>query len=87
VSALGCVRKAGAFVVLHHADVPTDERSWFGPVAATGPARSLNDCAREALSPDLLRQAAEQAPRRGLVTRGELGAVDEALKPFGGLAA
>jgi succinate dehydrogenase/fumarate reductase flavoprotein subunit len=47
----------------------------------------LADSREEALSPDLLRQAAEQALRRGLVTRGELGAVDEALKPFGGLAA
>ncbi len=76
-----------AGVVLHHADVPADERSWFGAVPVTGPARSLNDCAREAMSPDLLRQAAEQALRRGLVTRAELGAVVDALEPFGGLAA
>jgi hypothetical protein len=38
------------------------------------------------MSPDLLRPAAQQAIRRGLVTRDELGDVDEALKPFGGLA-
>ena len=72
-------------VVLHHADVPPEERVWFGAVPTTNPRRSLNDCAREDLSPDLLRQAAQQAMRRGLVTRAELGDVEEALKPFGGL--
>ena len=42
---------------------------------------------RVGLSPDLLRQAAQQALRRGLVTKAELADVEEALKPFGGLAA
>jgi len=74
-----------AGVVLHHADVSPDERAWFGAVPTTNPRRSLNDCAREAMSPDLLRQAAQQAIRRGLVTKAELGDVEEALKPFGGL--
>jgi predicted transcriptional regulator of viral defense system len=72
-------------VVLHHADVPPEERAWFGAVPTTNPRRSLNDCAREDLSPDLLRQATQQALRRGLVTTAELGDVEEALKPFGGL--
>ena len=72
-------------VVLHHADVPPEERAWFGAVPTTNPRRSLNDCAREDLSPDLLRQAAQQAMRRGLVTRAELGDVEKALLPFGGL--
>ena len=74
-------------VVLHHADVSQGERAWFGAVPTTTPRRSLNDCAREHVSPDLLRQTAQQAIRRGLVTKAELGDVDEALKPFGGLAA
>jgi predicted transcriptional regulator of viral defense system len=74
-----------AGVVLHHADVPPEERAWFGAVPTTSPRRSLNDCARADLSPDLLRQAAQQAVRRGLVTTAELGDVEEALKPFGGL--
>jgi predicted transcriptional regulator of viral defense system len=76
-----------ADVVLHHADVPADDRSWFGAVPTTNPRRSLNDCAKGGLSPELLRQAAQQALRRGLVTRNELGDVEAALKPFGGLAA
>ncbi|MGH8324888.1 MAG: type IV toxin-antitoxin system AbiEi family antitoxin domain-containing protein, partial [Steroidobacteraceae bacterium] len=75
-----------AGVRLHHADVPPQDRSWFGAVPTTTPRRTLNDCAREGLAPELLRQAAKQALRRGLVTKGELGDVEEALEPFGGLA-
>lgn len=74
-------------VVLHHADVPPEDRAWFGAVPTTNPRRSLNDCAREGLSPELLRQAARQAIRCGLVTRSELGDVAAALAPFGGFAA
>jgi len=74
-------------VVLHHADVAPDERSWFGAVPATNAARTLNDCARAGLSPELLRQATKQALHRGLVTRNELGDVEVSLAPFGGIAA
>jgi predicted transcriptional regulator of viral defense system len=74
-----------ADVVVHHANVPPEDRTWFGAVPTTNPRRSLNDCAREGLSPELLRQAAQQALRRGLVAKAELGDVEEALKPFGGL--
>jgi predicted transcriptional regulator of viral defense system len=73
-------------VVLHHADVSPAERAWFGAAPTTNPRRSLNDCAREGLSPELLRRAAQQALRRGLVTEPELGDVEAALRPFGGLA-
>jgi predicted transcriptional regulator of viral defense system len=72
-------------VVLHHADVPPEDGGWFGAVPMTNARRSLNDCAREGMSPDLLHQAVQQAIRRGLVNRAELGDVDEALKPFGGI--
>lgn len=74
-----------AGVVLHHADVAPKERSWFGAVPTTSPARTLTDCANEGLSPELLKQAAKQALRRGLVTKAELDAVKKALAPFGGL--
>jgi len=76
-----------ADVVLHHADVPPEDRTWFGAVPTTNPRRSLNDCARDGLSPELLRQAAQQALRRGLVATAELDDVKDALAPFGGLAA
>ncbi|MBN2192205.1 MAG: type IV toxin-antitoxin system AbiEi family antitoxin domain-containing protein [Polyangiaceae bacterium] len=73
-------------VVIHHADVPPEDRSWFGPVPATSARRTLSDCAKSGLSPELLRQAARQALGRGLVARSELGDVEAALEPFGGLA-
>lgn len=74
-------------VVLHHADVPTEDRSWFGAVPVTSVHRTLDDCAREALSPEHLRKAAQQALRRGLVTRADLGEVAKSLRGFGGLRA
>jgi len=73
-------------VVLHHADVPARDRTWFGAVPTTVPARTLNDCARDGLSPELLRRAAQQALHRGLVAKSELADVEAALEPFGGLA-
>lgn len=73
-------------VVLHHADVAPEDRAWLSAVPITNPRRTLNDCAREGLSPELLRQAAQQALRRGLVTKAELHDVEAALEPFGGLA-
>jgi predicted transcriptional regulator of viral defense system len=75
-----------AGVLLHHADVAPEERAWFGPVPATSASRTLNDCAHSGLSPELLHQAAQQALRRGLVTRSELAHVETALQPFGGLS-
>jgi predicted transcriptional regulator of viral defense system len=74
-------------VELHYADVPAEDREWFGVIPVTRVQRTLNDCARDKLSPDLLRQAAHQALARGLVVRDELRDVARALVPFGGLAA
>ncbi len=74
-------------VVLHYASVPNRDRAWAGPVPITSVRRTLIDCARDQVSPDLLRQAAQQALRRGLVTKPELRDVEIALEPFGGLAA
>jgi hypothetical protein len=72
-------------LVLHYADVPPKDRSWNGAVPVTSTRRTLNDCAFEGLSPDLLRQATKQALTRGLVTKAELADVEKTLKPFGGI--
>lgn len=72
-------------IVVHHDDVPLDDRVWLGPVPITSPRRTLEDCARGQLSPDLLRQAARQALRRGLVVLGQIPEVEKALAPFGGI--
>ena len=60
-------------------------RDRFGPVPVTAPLRTLEDCAAAHLPPDLLRDAARSALARGLVSRGDLAAVEAALAPFGGL--
>jgi len=65
--------------------VPPSERTWFGPVPITSPARTLNDCAKISLSPEFLQQGAAQALRRGLVRRSELADVERALSDFGGM--
>lgn len=72
-------------VVLHHTDVADEDRAWFGAVPVTTPRRTLSDCAKEGLSPEVLGQAARQALRRGLVARSELAEVERALEPFGGI--
>lgn len=79
--------RAPTGVKVHHAPIRAGERAWVGPVPVTAVARTLNDCARAGLSPELLRQGALQALQRGLVTRSELADVEAALEPFGGLAA
>lgn len=72
-------------IVLHHADIPADQRTWVGAVPITAVRRTLSDCALTALPPDLLRQGARQALARGLVTRPGLVEVERALEPFGGI--
>jgi predicted transcriptional regulator of viral defense system len=74
-------------IVLDCVELPAHERAWFGALPITTPARTLNDCARHALLPNVLREACARAVRRGLVTRGELAEVARALEPFGGFAA
>jgi predicted transcriptional regulator of viral defense system len=72
-------------VVLHHAEVPPEDRVWFGSVPITSPRRTLSDCARDRASPEQLRRAAQQALKRGLIARSDLADVEQALAPFGGL--
>jgi predicted transcriptional regulator of viral defense system len=74
-------------IVLHHDDVRRAERVWIGPVPVTSPRRTLVDCAKAFVAPDILRQAAQQAIRRGLVVRRDLAVIERALAAFGGLAA
>jgi hypothetical protein len=65
--------------------VSRDERAWVNAVPVTSVRRTLGDCAVAGLAPDLLRQAARQALRRGLATKSELKEVEKALKQFGGI--
>lgn len=58
-------------VILHHADVSTEDRTWVGNVPVTTVARTLRDCAAAPLPPDIVQQATSQAVRRGLIAPGE----------------
>lgn len=74
-------------IVFHYANVPQNERTWFGAVPVTDAKRSLSDCARNAMAPDLLYQAIRQALHRGLIAKNELEDAKRYLKPFGGIGA
>jgi predicted transcriptional regulator of viral defense system len=74
-------------VELHYSEMASGDRTWFGAVPITSARRTLCDCARSGLSPELLQQATQQALRRGMVAREDLAEVERALAPFGGLSA
>lgn len=57
------------------ADVARADRQWIGPVPVTTPARTLRDCIRFHVAPELVEQAIAQAVRRRLVTRAEVRAM------------
>lgn len=70
-------------VVLHHADIASSDRTWAGSIPITSPSRTLADCAASHLSPELLRQAVEQALVRGIVSKTDRVKVQRALEPLG----
>ncbi len=53
-------------VMAHYDDVRQSERSWFGPIPVTSPARTVNDCAAAHVSPETVDQAIRQGIARGL---------------------
>lgn len=54
-------------VAVHFADVPQEERTWHGPVLVTAVARTIEDCVKDHVRPDLVAQAYQQALARGLL--------------------
>jgi predicted transcriptional regulator of viral defense system len=62
-------------VQLRIGDVPSSDRQWIGPVPVTTPARTLRDCVRYHVAPDLVDQAFDDAVRRGLLSRNEARAI------------
>jgi len=70
-------------LVLHYSALAKSERAWVGPVPVTTPERTLVDCVRDHVAPDLVAQAIEQAGARGLVSRARLTEI-ERMKAGGG---
>jgi predicted transcriptional regulator of viral defense system len=60
-------RELPAGLLIHLADLPDQDRAWYGSVPVTSPRRTLLDCVAYGLSPNLLRQALAQAVTRGLL--------------------
>ena len=54
-------------LVLHHADLPAQTRSWQEAVPVTAPIQVLAECINAHVSPEIIEQAMRQALRRGLV--------------------
>lgn len=72
-------------VVVHHADVSPDDQTWFGAVPITTPRRTLMDCARDGISPELLQQAVKQALARGILSKHDLDGLNRVLAPGEGI--
>ncbi|MCC6873409.1 MAG: type IV toxin-antitoxin system AbiEi family antitoxin domain-containing protein [Sandaracinaceae bacterium] len=68
--------RAPSHVRLFYDDVAESDRQWMGPVPVTTPARTLLDCMRHHISPDLVTQAVRQAVARGVVTRATVRAME-----------
>jgi predicted transcriptional regulator of viral defense system len=69
-------------VSLHFSDVTAKDRSWADVVPVTTITRTLNDCARDQISPELLAEALHDALTRGLTVKEEVAEVERYLSPF-----
>ena len=58
-----------ADITLYFADVPEDERTWFGSVPVTHPRRTIEDCVKSHVSPEVIHKAIEDSVKRGLIDR------------------
>jgi predicted transcriptional regulator of viral defense system len=71
-------------LIPHYGGVPPQDRRWFGSVPVTTPARTVRDCARDGVLPNLVRQAAEEGLSRGLFSQEEIPEATGFLEPGGG---
>lgn len=67
---------------LHFGDVGENERTWVGAVPVISVPRTLIDCARTGVAPEVLRDAFEDAADRGLVVRNSVPEVIAYLDQF-----
>ncbi|MEA2561134.1 MAG: hypothetical protein QOH06_2638 [Acidobacteriota bacterium] len=72
-----------AGVFLYYADLGAVDRTGFSAVPITTPRRTLQDCAEENISPDLVRQAVLQARHRGLISEKDAVELLPAMLDFG----
>lgn len=58
--------------VLHYGELRKNEIEWKGPIPVTSPVRTLIDCTRDRVAPDLVKQARRELLARGVVRASEL---------------
>jgi predicted transcriptional regulator of viral defense system len=59
-------------VAIYYGDVADSDRAWVGPLPVTAVRRTLYDCLRAPVAPELVAQASAQAAERGLITAAEI---------------
>jgi predicted transcriptional regulator of viral defense system len=62
-------------VVVHHGDVPTNDRVEMGSVPVTNARRTLLDCVDAHVSPELIEAAVRQALARALIDKDDMKAI------------
>jgi predicted transcriptional regulator of viral defense system len=69
-------------VATHFAALAGADHSWVGPVPVTGIGRTLVDCAQAGVAPEMVRDAMEQAIKRGMIRAWSLPEVTDYLSRF-----
>jgi predicted transcriptional regulator of viral defense system len=69
-------------VIPYYADVSVAEQTWVGAVPITSAARTVMDCVRVRLSPELLHQALTEGLAQGLFSAMQVTEVSEYLEGF-----
>ncbi len=59
-------------LVLHHADLPEDDRTWIGPVPVTTVGRTLRDAVDAGIDPTLIAQAISEGTARKILVRADV---------------
>jgi predicted transcriptional regulator of viral defense system len=65
------LRPVPPLYVVHHADLAANEVEYVEGIPATTPSRTIRDCYQAHLGPALIRQAVEDAVRRGMISAAQ----------------
>lgn len=74
-------REIPAHLEVHHVDLDDGEITLFEGIPTTTPQRTIRDCHRAHLGPDLVRQALDDAEREGYLTPGHAAELRHELLP------
>jgi predicted transcriptional regulator of viral defense system len=72
-------RTAPRYLSIHHADLNPVDIEWHDGIPVTTPVRTIRDSCAAHLGPALIRQAIDDARRRGLISGHDAGALESEL--------